>query len=131
MHLQIRDIGIPVRNGAPRSSPRVIVHTCQPKSGWIERCRALAIRPERLAVKIQLGVELARAPAIEHLFDRRLVDLKHLGIRAEIRSGCDYRADVEIAIRPAIEAATDSRQQGVIYRRVTQRALDADRCQSL
>ena len=38
----------------------------------------------------------------------------------------DDRADVQVAIGPAVEPAADARRQRIVHRRMTQRALDAD-----
>ena len=54
---------------------------------------------------VELGVELARAPAREHLLDGRLVDAEQVGERLEVRRERDDRADVEIAVRPSRRGA--------------------------
>src|SRR5690242_1049966 len=87
------------------------------------------LRIERLAVERELGVELAGPPALQHLLHRRNVDAEQRRERREVRRRGDDLADVEVAVGPAVEATTDAKRHGVVHRRMTQRALDADRLQ--
>ena len=109
----------------------MVVHTGQAEGGGIEGCRGLAVRPERLAVEIELGIELARPPGLQRPLDLGFRDLKHVGEGGQVRGRRDDRADVEVAIGPAIEAVADARGVGVVDGRVAQGALDADRGEGL
>src|SRR6185312_16994560 len=85
-----------------------------------------AVRSHRLAVEVELGVELAGAPAEQDLLQRRLVDAEGLLERRQVRSGRDDRADVEILVRPPVEPSADSRRERVVHGRMTRRAGDTD-----
>jgi hypothetical protein len=86
----------------------------------------LAVGPECLAVEQHLGVELARAPALQDGAQLIVGDVEQVRDRRHVRRERDDRADVEIAIRPAVETMPDARRERVVDRRVTQRARDAD-----
>ena len=75
VHLEVRDERVPVRDRAPT---RICVEVDAVEAeGRRDQCRrGFPVRPEALAVKKELRVELARAPAREHLVHRRLVDLQ-------------------------------------------------------
>src|SRR5262249_35446197 len=45
----------------------------------------------------------------------------------QVRREIDDRADIQIAVRPAVQPAANSRREGIVYGGMTQRALDADR----
>ena len=126
VHLEVRDKRIPVRDAAPPGIG-VQVDARQPERRRKQRRRALPVRPERLAVEEQLRVELARPPAVQHGAHGRLIGLQQIGDDAQIRRERDDRADVQIAIGPAVEPAADARRDGVVDGRMAQRALDADR----
>jgi len=107
----------------------MVVHAGEAVGRRIERRRRLAVRAERLAVEIELGVVLARPPALQHLAHGGVVDLQELRKGAEIRRKRHDRADVEIAVRPAVEPATDALAQRIVDSGVAERAGDADRPQ--
>jgi hypothetical protein len=95
---------------------------------WRDQHRARSpARRGRLAVEQERGVELARTPAAQHLPHLRVVDTEPARERGQVGRERDDRAHVEVAIRPAVEAAADARDERVVDRRVAQRAADADR----
>src|SRR5689334_1906959 len=73
VHLEVRDEGVPVAQGAPCAGPRVLIEAGETvrirnqRSTRNVRAGEHAVRDllriERLAVEEQLGVELARPPA--------------------------------------------------------------------
>jgi hypothetical protein len=96
------------------------------EGGRDERSRLPTVGAEGFSVLVQLGVEASRPPAGEHGLDRGNVDLEEIGDRLQVRRQSDDRADVEIAIRPPVEAMTDPRREGVIHGGMTEGALQAD-----
>src|SRR5262249_16982410 len=72
-HLEVRDRRVPVRHGAP-PGPGVQVDAAQAERGWYQRGAGYSVRVphtvarlrrvEGFAVEKQLGVELARPPAV-------------------------------------------------------------------
>jgi hypothetical protein len=55
------------------------------------------------------------------------VDAEQVGERLEVRRKRHDRADVQIAVGPAVEPLTDAGRERVVDGRVTKRALDAHR----
>ncbi len=130
VHLENRDEGIPIGNASP-ARVGVQVHAGQAERGGNERRGGLAVGPERLAVQEQLGVELPRAPAGEHLVAHRLlVHPEERGDGRQVGREPDDRADVQVAVRPAIQPVTDARRERVVHRRMAEGALDAEGAQS-
>jgi hypothetical protein len=78
------------------------------------------------AVLVELGVVAAGAPALQHLADRGLVELQRLLERLQGRRQGHDRADVEVAVRPAVQTLTDALHEGVVDCRMAQRAVDPD-----
>ncbi len=128
VHLEIGDEGVPVRDTAP-ARPGVQIDACQAERGRDERRGGAAVGLKGLAVERQLGVELPRAPAVEDRAHGGLVDAQEIDERLHAGSQRDDRADVQVAVRPAVEASTDARRQLVVDRGMAQRALDADRAE--
>jgi hypothetical protein len=56
----------------------------------------------------------------------RFVNLQHFGECAQVRGRRDDRADIEIAVEPAVGTTPDAGQEGVVHRGMAQRTLDAD-----
>ena len=104
----------------------MIVYARQTKGRGIERRGALAIRTERLAIKVQLGVEFPRSPGRHGLLDVRFRNLQQVNEGAQVRRQAHNCPDIEVAIGPAVEAVPDAGGVGVIDRRMTQRALNAN-----
>ena len=77
VHLVVGDVGVPIGDRAP-TGLGVQVYAGEPEGGGQKGGGRLAVGPERLAIDIQLGVELARPPAREHLAHRRLVHVQEL-----------------------------------------------------
>src|SRR5438876_1200107 len=126
VHLGRANVRVPVGDRA-EPGPRVQVDAREAEGRWNERPGLLAIRPERLPVLVKLGVEAARPPACEHRLDGREIDAKEIGERFEVWRERHDRADVQVAVRPAVEAPTDAGGEGVVDGRMTEGALDADR----
>jgi hypothetical protein len=99
----------------------------QAEGGRNQNGGGFAVGPERLAVDEQHGVELAGTPGVEHGAHGRHIDAEHLRHRLEPRRQRDDRADVEIAIGPAVAAPADAFRERVVDRGVAQRTLDPHR----
>ena len=89
-----------------------------------QRGGGLAVGTERLAVECELGVELARPPACEHLANGRLVDPQQVDVGLQGRGQRHDGADVQIAVGPPVEPAADAGREGVVHMRMAERALD-------
>src|SRR5439155_1031674 len=126
VHLGRANVRVPVGDRA-EPSPRVQVDAREAEGRWEKRSGLLPIRPERLPVLVKLCVEAARPPAREHCFDRREIDTKEIGAGFEVRRERHDRADVQVAVRPAVEAPADAGGARVVDGRVTEGALEADR----
>ena len=128
VHLEVGDEGVPVGDRSP-AGVGVQVDAGKPERGRYERRCRLAVRPKRLAIHEELGVELARAPARGDLAHGCLVHLQQIGQRLLVRGEGDDRADVEITIGPAVEATPDSRSEGVVDGRMADGAGETDRAE--
>src|SRR4029079_8059201 len=62
VHLGRADIGVPVGHRA-ETGPGVQVDAGETECGWDERSSLAAVRTQRLAVLVELGVEAPGAPA--------------------------------------------------------------------
>src|SRR4029077_12401282 len=80
-----------------------------------------------LAILVQLGVVATWSPAGENLLHRCDVDAEQIGERFEVRRQSYDRADVEIAVGPAVEPLANAGRKRIVDGRVTKRALDAHR----
>src|SRR5688572_25570288 len=90
---------------------------------------ALAVRPEGLAVLVELRVVFSGPPAQKNLFELWFRQAEQIRVRLEIRRKRGDRADVEIAIGPAVEPPSDARTQRVVHGGMTERALNPHRCE--
>src|SRR5438552_3391087 len=126
VHLGRANVRVPVGDRA-EPSPRVQVDAREAEGRWEKRSGLLPIRPERLPVLVKLCVEAARPPAREHCFDRREIDAQEIGEGFEVRRERHDGADVQVAVRPAVEAPADAGGERVVDGRVTESALEADR----
>ncbi len=129
VHLEIGDEGVPVRHAAPTRVRRQVDARETERRRDQSRRRA-TVRPERLAVEEQRSVELARAPARQHLVHSRLVHPQQVGERLLVRGEPDDRAHVQVPVRPPIETTPDARSEGVIDSRMAQRTGDPHRGQT-
>ena len=118
MHLEVRDERIPIRDGAP-AGVGMEIDPVETERGGDERRRRLSVGPEPFSVEEELCVELARAPGPEHLVDGCLVDFQQVGNRLLVRRQADDRADVEVAVGPAVAAPADPGGEGIVDCRVT------------
>src|SRR5579864_875626 len=91
--------------------------------------RSLAIGAKRFAVERKFRVKVARTPTVEHFSHCRLIDAEQIGEGLQIWSESDNRANVQIAICPAIEAVSDAGREGIVDGGMAQGALNADRAQ--
>src|SRR3989441_4502791 len=121
-----RSVRVPVGDRA-EPGPRVQVDAREAEGRWDQRPGLLPIRPERLPVLVELCVEAARPPAREHRLDGREIDAKEIGEGFEAWRERHDRADVQVAVRPTVEAPADPGGECVIDGRVAEGALDADR----
>src|SRR5262249_32946531 len=126
MHLGNGHPSVPVRDRS-KSSPRMEVDAGEAEGGWNEGACLLPIGPERLAVLVELRVESARAPGAERLLHGGDVNSKKIGEWREVRSKRDDDADIQVPVRPAVQAFSDARSERVVDRGVAERALDTHR----
>ena len=108
-HLRHRDVAVPVRDLGAVAGEGDAVDAGQAVGG---RDHGRLVQ----AVDVEPRVVLAPAPGVE----------RRLGRRVERRRQRDDRADVEIAIRPAVEPLADAGRERVVHGRVAERAGDAD-----
>src|SRR5262249_8770465 len=88
-------------------------------------------RAKGLSVEAQLGVEAAWSPTLQDLAHGGVIHSQRGRIGREIRRERDDAADVEILIRPTVEASTDAVDtRRVVDGRVAQGALNADRLET-
>src|ERR1051326_305404 len=87
--------------------------------------RGAAIGTEGLPVHEKFGVKFAGAPTAEDGMDGGLIDAQQIGNRLKVGRETDNRADVQVAIWPAIETMPNARRKCVIDRGMAQRALNA------
>ena len=88
------------------------------------------VRSKRLAVENQFRIEFARPPTTKYCAHRLLIGLQKIGDGLKIGRKRDDRADIQVAIGPSVEPASDAECHGVINGRMTEGAVDADRRQS-
>ena len=122
VHLEIGDERVPVRHGAP-AGVGVQVDAGEAERRRDQRRRGLAVRPERLAVEEQLGVELARSPAVRApCAPSAWSRLQQVATALQVGRERDDRADVQVAIGPAVEPLADAGRERVVDGRMAQRA---------
>src|SRR5262245_30698432 len=125
MHLQVGNEGVPIGDCAPTTRPRVIVYTSHTKGGWHERSGGFPVGTKRFAVEDYLGVELARSPTVEHFLQGGFVHAEQIGDGFEVGSKGDDATDVQVAVRPTVQAVSNTRRKGIVDRGVAQRTLNA------
>jgi hypothetical protein len=86
----------------------------EPERGRNQCRRRLPIGTEAFAVEEELGVELPGPPGGENGVEGRLVHLKQIGYRRLVRGERDDRPDVQVAVRPAVQATPDPRRKRVV-----------------
>src|SRR5262245_40514067 len=101
------------------------IHSGQSERGRNECSGLFAVRTKGLAVLVQFRVEAAGPPAREDLFDSVDVNTEEIGERLEVWGKRHDRADVQIPIGPAVEAAADAWRKRIVDGRVAECALDA------
>ena len=87
-----------------------------------------------LPIEKELGVELARSPAVEdgayfHGVHAGVDDLQRVNDRLKVRSRSRNGADVQVAIRQSVDSLADAGGDGVVHRRVADRARETDRAE--
>src|SRR5262249_33907991 len=75
----------------------------------------------------ELGIEVPGPPGRQDRTHGRIVDAEQVRDRREVGRQPDDRADVEVPVGPAVEAMADAGREGIVDRRMAERALDADR----
>src|SRR5438445_12509596 len=126
IHLRVGDVRVPVGDRSP-ARIRVQVDPREAKGRRKKGGGRLPVRTERLSIHVQLGVVLTGSPAGEHLAYGGLVHAEQVRDRLQVRRQRNDRADVEIAVGPAIAPLTDAFGEAVIDGGVAERAGDADR----
>ena len=102
VHLGHPDVGVPVGDRS-EAGPGGEVHAGQAERRRDQRSRLLAVGAKGLAILVQKRVVAARSPAGEHLLHGFDVDAKEIGERLEVRRQRHDRADIQIAVGPAVE----------------------------
>ena len=87
------------------------VHAGQSERGRDQRSRLLPVGAKGLAILVQLRVVAAWPPAGEHLLHGLDIDTEEVSERLEVRCQRNDRADVQIAVGPAVEPLTNSRRE--------------------
>src|SRR5882724_3410128 len=103
------------------------IHAGEAESGRDQRPGLLAVGTKGFAVFVQFRIEAAGPPAGENLFHGRDVNPQEVGERLEVGRKRHDRADVEIAVSPAVKSLADSRSERAVDGRVAQGTLDAHR----
>src|SRR5262249_16305724 len=126
VHLRVGDVGVPVGDVAPPSSPRVLVDAGLAEGSGYQRGSALPVGPCRLPIDVEFGVVAAGSPALQNLLRGLDGAAGQGGERVEVRSRGGHLTAVEIAVGPAIETMPDAGSEGVVHRRVAESAVDPD-----
>src|SRR5687767_1046661 len=95
------------------------IDACQSERGRDQRRCRLAVGSEADAVLVELRVVLPRAPCEENLAQVGLRDTELLRVLGQSRRDLDDRADIEVAVRPTVEAAPDAAHERIIDGGVT------------
>src|SRR5947209_14112291 len=98
---------------------------------WRNQCAGLAaIRAHRLAIFIDLGIKAARSPTAQDFLQRGFIHAEKIGERFQIWRERYDRAHIQIAVRPTIAPFSDAWREGIVNRRVTNRAAQTNRFQA-
>src|SRR5712692_8392558 len=103
------------------------VYAGEAERGRDQRARLPSVGPEGLAVLVELGVEAARAPAIEHLLHRCDIHSEKIGEGLEVRGERDDDTDIQVAVGPAVQSFPDAGRERIIDGRMAEGALNAHR----
>src|SRR5690606_16225160 len=74
--------------------------------------------------------ELSGSPIEQHVANRILGNAEQRREERQVRCRGDDRADVEIAVRPAVEPAADAGSELIVHGAVAQRTSDTDRLEA-
>src|SRR5262249_23455855 len=121
-----RDERVPVRDASPRARG-VQVDAGETEGGWDEHRAGSSAGCDGPVVEQKLSIEATRAPAREHRAHGTLVEAEQFRDRRQVGREPDHGADVQVAVRPAIEAPADAGCEGIVDRGVAEGALNADR----
>jgi hypothetical protein len=69
---------------------------------------------ERLAVEVELRIELAGSPRLGRLLHLGFGNLQHLGEGGEVGRHRNDRPDVQVAVGPAVQPVPDAGRIGVV-----------------
>jgi hypothetical protein len=134
VHLEVRDVGVPVGDVAEVARPSMEVLAEVAIGRRNPGRRRLAVRAEADGVDVDLRVVEAGAPAQEDLLER--VDGRWVagpedlvGHRRQVGRERDDQAGVQILVRPAVQPLADPRGERVVDRRMAESAGDADRAE--
>ena len=83
------------------------VHSCEAVGGRDQDRRRRSVRPKSLPVHEEFGIEFSRPPGQQHFPYRSLLHTQQLRRRAQVWRQIDYRADIQIAVRPSIQSMSD------------------------
>src|SRR5262252_6818941 len=97
------------------------------EGGRNEGACLLPIGPEGLAVLVELRVESAWPPGGERFLHGLDVDSKKIGKWLEVGSERNDGADIQVPIRPTVQAFPDARSERVVDCGVAKRTLDTHR----
>src|SRR5262249_47899048 len=100
--------------GSPTAAPCVKIHTRHPECRRDQSCRRFAIGAKSFAIEIQFSVEFSWSPTRQYFFNRRLIDLQKISEPTQIRCQRNNRADIQIAIGPAIQSMAYARREGIV-----------------
>ena len=111
VHLEVGDVGVPVGHRAPGRSRCGCSRRPGRRPAGLSVAAGLPSGRNALPSRFSCGVELARPPARQHLLAPSPRRSASISVKA-LRSGAerDDRADVEVAVGPAVEPTADARR---------------------
>src|SRR5690242_11180307 len=95
------------------------IDPCETKGRRNQRGSGFSVRAETFAVHQQLGIEVAWAPTIQHRPHSRDIDTEKVGDRLQVGGESHNRANVQIAIGPAVQTVANAGSERVINGGVT------------
>jgi hypothetical protein len=103
----------------------VKVHACQPEGCRNDDGSRGAIRAEGLAVQEHGRVETSGAPALQDCPQRGVVHAEERRHRRQVWREPDDRADIQVAVGPAVQPSADPAGERVVDGRMAECALKA------
>src|SRR6516164_10906880 len=102
------------------------VHSRFAEGGRNDSGRGFAVGSKSFAVYKQLGIEMTGAPAVQHATHRGFIRTEKVSHGLQRRRKRDDGTHIQITVGPTVQAVADAGSEGIVDRRVVERAVSAN-----